>query len=157
MAARSRRKRVLFGDQARLIFVKSHDQSTPIAAKQAPLVATNQGQFAFDKAFIWHANPAGKMHEKTSDLGDREAISQGILIARLVHPCLILMCLSACTSVTRIFSTFVDALVGALARALVLRFLFFASVDVGDDEVDDANDADDGGDADDADNAGDAD
>jgi len=121
------------------------------------LETTNQNQFAFDKAFISHANPAGETHEKTPDLGDKEAISQGILIARLVHPCLILMCLSACTSVTRISFTFVDALVGALARALTLRFLFFADVDVGDNEVDDANDANDRDDADDADNVGDAD
>jgi len=90
-------------------------------------------------------------------LNNKKIIFQGILIARLMHSCLILMCLFACTSVIRISFTFVDALVDALARTLILRFLFFVSVDVDDNEVDNANDVDDKDDANDANNAGDAD
>jgi len=120
------------------------NQPTPIASKKASLEATNQGQFAFDKALNLHANPAGEMHEKTPDLGDRVAISQGILIVCLVHP--VLMRLSACTSVTRI-SSFADA----LACVLVLRFLFLADGNKVDGDVD--GEADDTGGADNADGA----
>jgi len=108
------------------------------------LEAANQGEFAFNKALTLHANPAGDMHEKTPDLGDRVAISQGILIVCLMHP--VLMRLSACTSVIRISS-----FAGALACVLVLRFLFLADGNEVDDDV--GGEADDAGGADGADGA----
>jgi len=83
------------------------NQPTLNASKQA----ANQGQFAFDEALIAHADPTAEVQEKTPDFGDREAISQGILIARLVHRFLI-FCLSLFTSMTRISSSF--AYVGAI-------------------------------------------